>query len=158
MDMNTLMAIFCEEMEEYMDTPFHIYPQEDYQQPRIKSWVEQTESDDDFVVLYLNYHEKKQTLGYAAEVHFVEHNSDEYTVSVRVLWNGEAAKSAFKIGDGEVSYISDYDSDEDRENRCCMVNDIYCSETLSNEQKNAVGDLMETIRICLCHVMGDDEE
>ena len=28
MDMNTLMAIFCEEMEEYMDTPFHIYPHE----------------------------------------------------------------------------------------------------------------------------------
>lgn len=158
MELETLIEQFCEEMNEYIATPFHIYPDGEFQQPRIKSWVEQTEIDDDFVVLHLNYYEKKQTLGYAAEVHFVEENSDEYTVSVRVLWNGEAAKSAFKIEDGEVSYISDYDSDEDRENRCCMVNDIYCSETLSNEQKNAVGDLMETIRICLCHVMGEDEE
>ena len=37
MDINTLMAIFCEEMEEYIDTPFYIYPQESNHDTEVKS-------------------------------------------------------------------------------------------------------------------------
>ena len=40
MNINTLMTIFCEEMQEYTDTPFYIYPQESYHETEIKSWVE----------------------------------------------------------------------------------------------------------------------
>lgn len=158
MESHTLLEQFCVQMCEFTDTPFHIYPQEDYQQPRIKSWVEQIEIDEDFALIHLNYSEKNLHIeGYAAEVHIVEDNSDEYTVSVRVLWNGEAAKSAFKIADGEVDYISDFESEEDRKSRCCMPNDVY-SESLSTEQKNAVDDLMETIQRCLSHALSEDEE
>ena len=40
MDINTLMAIFCEEMQEYTDTPFYCYPQESYHETEVKSWAE----------------------------------------------------------------------------------------------------------------------
>lgn len=40
MNINTLMAIFCEEMQEYTDTPFYIYPQESYHETEVKSLVE----------------------------------------------------------------------------------------------------------------------
>ena len=172
MDMITLMTIFCEEMEEYMDTPFHVYPQETYQKTEVKSWVELMTLGTTQIDIFLNYWDADEsedpeddyevTDTYVAEVAFKEIYPWEYTVSVLVSWNGNAAKAAFQIKDGEVNYISDFESEEDRESRCCLPNDVYCSEELSEElsehQRGAVVSLMETIRLCLCHAAEEDEE
>ena len=100
MDMNTLMAIFCEEMEEYMDTPFHIYPRETYQKTEVKSWVELMTLGTTQIDIFLNYWDADEseapeddyeiTDTYRAEVMFTEIYPWEYTVSVHVLWNGDA--------------------------------------------------------------------
>ena len=166
MDMNTLMAIFCEEMQEYTDTPFYIYPQESYDETEVKSWVELMTLGTKQIDIFLNYWDADEsedpeddyevTDTYRAEVTFTEIYPWEYTVSVQILWNGDAAKAAFQIKDGEVTYISDFESEEDRESRCCLPNDVYCSEELSEHQKGAVESLMESIRLCLCHVVGEE--
>ena len=168
MDMITLMTIFCEEMEEYMDTPFHIYPRETYQKTEVKSWVELMTLGTTQIDIFLNYWDADEsedpeddyevTDTYMAEITFTEIYPWEYTVSVHVSWNGDAAKAAFQIKDGEVTYISDFESGEDRESRCCLPNDVYCSEELSEHQRGAVVSLMETIRLCLCHAAEKDEE
>lgn len=152
MNINTLKAIFCEEMEEYMNTPFHIYPQESYQETEVKSWVELMTRSEDNIDIFLSYWDADEsedpeddyevTDTNVAEVAFKEIYPWEYTVSVLVSWNGNAAKASFQIKDGEVTYISDFESKEDRENRCCQPNDVYCSEELSEHQKGAVESLM----------------
>jgi hypothetical protein len=166
MDINNLMTTFCEEMGEYMDTPFHIYPQETYQKTEVKSWVELMTRDATQIDIFLSYWDADEsedpeddyevTDTYVAEVAFTEIYPWEYTVSVHVSWNGDAAKAEFKIKDGEVTYISDFESEEDRESRCCMPNDVYCSEEINEHQRGAVESLMETIRICLCHAVGEE--
>ena len=166
MDMITLMTIFCEEMEEYMDTPFHIYPRETYQKTEVKSWVELMTLGTTQIDIFLNYWDADEsedpeddyevTDTYMAEITFTEIYPWEYTVSVHVSWNGDAAKAAFQIKDGEVTYISDFESEEDRESRCCLPNDVYCSEELSERQKGAVESLMETVRLCLCHAVREE--
>ena len=169
MDMNTLMAIFCEEMQEYTVTPFYIYPQEFNHETEVKSWVElmirSAETQIDVFLSYWDADESEDpeddyevTDTYVAEVAFEEIYPWEYAVSVLVSWNGNAAKAAFQIKDGEVNYISDFESEEDRESRCCLPNDVYCSEELSDHQRGAVESLVETIRLCLCHAAEEDEE
>ncbi len=165
MDINTLMTIFCEEMEEYQDTPFYVYPEETSKKAKAKSWVELMTLGSTQIEVFLNYWNSKESKNghevtdtYRAEVMFTEIYPWEYTVSVHVLWNGDAAKAAFAIKDGEISYISDFESEEDRESRCCLPNDVYCSEELSEHQRGAVESLMETIRLCLCHAAEEDEE
>ena len=73
-----------------------------------------------------------------------------------VIENNDAAKAAFQIKDGEICYISDFESEEDRESRCCLPNDVYFSEDMSEYQRGAVESLMETIRLCLCHAAGEE--
>lgn len=168
MDMITLMTIFCEEMQEYTGTPFYIYPQESYQETEVKSWVELMIRSEDNIDIFLSYWDADEsedpeddyevTDTYVVEVAFKEIYPWEYTVSVLVSWNGNAAKAAFQIKDGEVTYISGFESEEDRESRCCLPNDVYCSEELSEHQRGAVVSLMETIRLCLCHAAEEDEE
>ena len=168
MNINTLMTIFCEEIEEYMDTPFYIYPQESNYETEVKSWVEMMTLGTTQIDIFLNYWDADEseapeddyeiTDTYRTEVMFTEIYPWEYTVSVHVLWNGDAAKAAFVIKDGEISYISDFESEEDRESRCCLPNAVYCSEELSDHQRGAVVSLMETIRLCLCHAAEEDEE
>ena len=168
MNINTLKTIFCEEMEEYIDTPFYIYPQDSYHETEVKSWVELMTLSADHVDIFLNQQDiadskdpeddNEVTDTYRAEVTFTEIYPWEYTVSVQILWNGDAAKAAFQTKDGEVSYISDFESEEDKCSRCCLPNDVYCSEDLNEHQRGAVESLMETIRNCLYHVMDEDED
>ncbi|OPZ22092.1 MAG: hypothetical protein BWZ04_00400 [Firmicutes bacterium ADurb.BinA205] len=152
---------FCEKINEYISTPFHIYPQDDNNAALIRSWVDQAETDEDTALLYLKYHDTSSggsdVENYAAEVRFTETLPDEYTVSVRVLWHGEAAKADLSFSHGDVSYISDFESEEDKASRCCMPNDVYCSNNLADEQNDAINSLMETIRICLEKIIADEE-
>ena len=79
-----------------------------------------------------------------------------YTL-VRVIWNGEAAKADFAFVYNDVSYISDFESEEDKASRCCMPDDVYCSNVLADEKNDAITSLMETIRICLFN-MSEEED
>ena len=70
----------------------------------------------------------------------------------------EQVRQNHKIIDGRHGIAAHFESEEDRESRCCLPNDVYCSEELSEHQRGAVVSLMETIRLCLCHAAEEDEE
>ena len=166
--MNDIMDLFCTQMAEFQTTPFYIFPQEEYREMKVKSWIEMMIADTKKIEMSMDYWDADEsedpeddyevTDTYMAEITFTEIYPWEYTVSVHVSWNGDAAKAAFQIKDGEVTYISDFESEEDRESRCCLPNDVYCSEKLSDHQRGAVVSLMETIRLCLCHAAEEDDE
>ena len=164
--MNDLMDSFCSQMAEFQTTPFYIFPQEDYLERKAKSWIEMMIAGTQTIELYMDYWDADEsenpeedyeiTDTFRAEVTFTEIYPWEYTVSVLVSWNVDAAKAAFQIKDGEICYISDFESEEDRESRCCLPNDVYFSEDMSEYQRGAVESLMETIRLCLCHAAGEE--
>ena len=152
---------FCYHINEYSSAPFHIYPRDDQHDALISSWIEQAETDEDTVILYIKYLDRTDGAtsaeNYAAEITFTETLPDEFTVSVRVIWNGEAAKADFAFEYNDVSYISDFESEEDKASRCCMPNDVYCSNVLADEKNDAINSLMETIRICLFNMSEEDD-
>jgi hypothetical protein len=114
---------------EDVKTVFHIYPQESYRETEVKSWVELMTLSAAQIEIFLNYQDiadskdreddYEVTDTYRAEVTFTEIYPWEYTVSVQILWNGDAAKAAFQIKDGKVSYISDFESLE------TLIQDIH---------------------------------
>ncbi len=165
--------------EEITGDIFYSDPQQHFGEPKTKAWIEQVELDDDTLILYLKYwtifiHEeikkedaiagrqrKNKTSGedFAAEIQFIETSEHETTVPVIIHWNGGTAKAAFSIEDGEVGYISDYMSEEETPDICCKENPyVYCSPEISDEMVSAINSLMETVRVCLEHVVEDGME
>lgn len=165
--------------EEITGDIFYSDPQQHFGETKTKAWIEQVELDDDTIILYLKYwtifiHEeiqnedgiagrrrKNKTSGedFAAEIQFIETSEHETTVPVIIHWNGGTAKAAFSIEDGEIGYISDYMSEEETPDVYCKENPyVYCSPEISDEMVSAINSLMETVRVCLEHVVEDGME